>query len=277
MTSFEIRRATDVEDAKRIFAEDGLVVIENVLVGAALERARDAVRRGVESDRQLGMQLQGFAFDPDEKNTRLFDLIPKDAVFRELAEHPIAIEMASHFIGDRFLLSNFSGNITAPGSGAMGMHADAGYMPVPWPRYHMAINVAWALDDFTDDVGATRIVPGSYHLEYGPDFDESGRANPVIRNTVPVECKAGSIFIMDGKVWHQTGPNTSQGKTRTGLFAYYVRSFIRPQFDWSKTVGADILKQCSPLMREMLGFGGNDSSKSADYPQLRKLKELEEA
>jgi ectoine hydroxylase-related dioxygenase (phytanoyl-CoA dioxygenase family) len=59
---------------------------------------------------------------------------------------------------------------------------------------------------------------------------------------------------MDGKVWHQTGSNTTKDKTRTALFAYYVRPFIRAQYDWTKAIDPADMADASPLLRYMLGF-----------------------
>jgi ectoine hydroxylase-related dioxygenase (phytanoyl-CoA dioxygenase family) len=134
------------------------------------------------------------------------------------------------------------------------MHADAGYMPEPWGRHSIGVNVAWAIDDFTEEVGATRVVPGSYWYERNPRPDDSDPATGVGQETVALECRAGSIFIMDGKVWHQTGPNTSAGKSRIGLFAYYVRPFIKAQYDWTKAIDAADMDDASPLLRYMMGF-----------------------
>jgi ectoine hydroxylase-related dioxygenase (phytanoyl-CoA dioxygenase family) len=267
----------DPQEAKRILKDHGLAILEGVLGPSELAMVRAAVARGIESDRQGDIQLQGFAFDPDDRNIRLFDLINKDRVFRDLAEHPVAVDFVRHWIGEPFSLSNFSGNVTAPGSGAMSTHADAGYMPVPWPPYPIAINIAWAIDDFTADNGGTRFIPGSYHLDFGPNhLPEPGdrragelRALPPPR---PVVCPAGSIFIMDGRVWHHTGPNTTADVTRIGLFAYYTRPFIRPQYNWYATVPDEVLEEASPLMREMLGFAGNASASNADYPALRRTQ-----
>jgi ectoine hydroxylase-related dioxygenase (phytanoyl-CoA dioxygenase family) len=248
------RKATNAADAKRIYAEDGIVVMENVLTGDALDRVRRAARGAVESDNTNAIKQHGFAFDPDDRNIRIFNLCGKDRVFRELVEHPLAIELVTAALGPGFILSNFSGNITGPGSGAMGMHADAGYMPEPWGRQSIASNVAWALDDFTTEVGATRYVPGSTHFDSNPRPQDTDASTGVGKNTVAIECPAGSIFVMDGKVWHQTGPNVSTGKTRTGLFAYYVRPFVRPQYDWTRAIDPADLTDASPLLRYMLGF-----------------------
>src|SRR5512134_2796271 len=65
---------------------------------------------------------------------------------------------------------------------------------------------------------------------------------------------------MDARIWHQTGPNRTADVTRAGLFAYYVRPFIRPQWNWYQTVTPELLERLSPQMREMLGFGSNVTS-----------------
>lgn len=255
-------RASNAEEAKAQLGAHGITVIEGVLGKDELARVREAVRAGVESDGTKGVQLHGFPFDPDMRNTRLFDLVNKDKVFRQLVEHPLAIELVQHVIGRDFLLSNFSGNITAPGSGPMGLHADQGYVPARWPAYPLAVNVAWAIDDFTVENGATRFVPSSHGATEGP---QPGRTD---YETVPIECPAGSIFVMDGRVWHETGPNVSKDKTRIGLFAYYVRPFLRPQWNWDRTVPREVLEEASPLLRAMLGFGHNPTG-SLDSLYLR--------
>lgn len=250
-TTEKLPLARDAAEARQHLTDHGLAIMEDVLDAEGLALVRDALQRGIEADRESGVQLHGFSFDPDTLNTRVFNLIGKDQVFRDLVQHPIAVELVRHVIGEPFLLSNFSANVTAPGSGAMGLHADQGYVPAPWPPYPFAVNIAWALDDFTVENGATRFVPGSHRRDHGP-----GRVS-AREKTVAITCKAGSIFAMDGRVWHQTGANASAGDRRAGLFAYYVRPFIRPQWNWYLTLAPEIVREAGPLLREMLGYEKN--------------------
>lgn len=250
MTHSIAEPASDLETAKRNLGEHGIAILTDVLNPAEIARVKAAVWRGVEADRQTGVQLTGFArIDPDERNIRLFNLIGKDQVFRELVEHPTARAMAEHLLGPKVRLSNFTANITGPGSGSMGMHADQGYVTAPWPRWPLAVNVGWAVDDFTVENGATRVVPGSGNAEHGPEWGQGSR------DAVPLTCPAGSIFVLDGRVWHQTGPNTTQDQRRIGMFAYYVRPFILPQVVWQDHVPPPLRETLTPGLRDLLGFG----------------------
>jgi hypothetical protein len=83
-------------------SECGVAILPGVLGAAELVRVREAVWRGVEAGRQAGVQLTGFTrIDPNERNIRLYNLIGKDAVFRELVEHPVARAMSSICWGRR--------------------------------------------------------------------------------------------------------------------------------------------------------------------------------
>ncbi|MDP3659421.1 phytanoyl-CoA dioxygenase family protein [Phenylobacterium sp.] len=228
--------------------EHGVVVAPDVLSAAELAAARGAVDELIAADRAAGAQLAGFHYDPDDRNIRIVDLAPRSEVMRSLVEHPLALALVEHALGADFRLSNFSGNRTAPGSGRMGMHADQGFLPSPWPPYAMAFNIGWALDDFTPQNGGTRYIPGSHKRDHGPKWNgDYAEARPIV-------CRAGSLFAMDGRVWHQTGANVTDAETRTGLFAYYVRPFIVTQRPWPALIPRAKRDELTPRVAELLGF-----------------------
>jgi ectoine hydroxylase-related dioxygenase (phytanoyl-CoA dioxygenase family) len=241
-------------------AENGLAILTGVLDRAELTTVREAVWRAVEEDRAAGVQLTGHTrIDPDENNIRLFDLVQKNAIFRDILLHPTALHFARHMLGPKPRLSNFSANVTgpgsgstgsgAPGSGAIGMHADQGYVTTPWPDWPIAVNIIWAVDDFTLENGATRVMPDSVRYGHGPEW---GLEYP---EATPLLCPAGSIIVMDGRIWHQTGPNTTTDQRRIALFACYIRPWILPQVDWSERVPPALRTTFTPELREILGFG----------------------
>ncbi len=237
----------DQNHAFSALAEHGLVVVPDVLnvaeTGAIRQRLFDAMDRS-EADK---VPTRGYPFDPDEHNRRVFHLFNLDPVFVELIQRPEALVFVRHLLGEAFLISNFSANVTAPGSRRMQLHADQGYVPPPWPRRPLACNVAWVLDELTEENGGTRYVPDSHLLGHGPDPETAYRS-------VPIEAPAGSLLVMDGRLWHQTGDNRSTASERAMLFGYYVVRWIRAQVSWNTTLWPETVARLSPEFLHMLGF-----------------------
>lgn len=237
------RRIDELDAADRDLEEIGVAVITDVLDATATADVRSRLLDAADRSDAVGIPTRGYAFDFDRKNRRVFMLFAWDPVFVELIQHPLAVRYVQKTIGD-FLISNFSANVTGPGAGGMHLHADQYYVPQPWTA-PFAVNVAWLLDDFTDENGATRVIPRSHRAL--PDFGA-----PI--ETVPVEGPAGSIMVMDGRLWHQTGENRTASVHRAGLFGYYVQPWIRPQINWNAALPAEVAAGFDPSFRAMLGL-----------------------
>ena len=59
-----------------------------------------------------------------------------------------------------YLLSALQVINIEPGESAQLLHHDDGFYPVPRPRAPLSAATIWAIDDFTDNNGATVVVPG---------------------------------------------------------------------------------------------------------------------
>ena len=60
---------------------------------------------------------------------------------------------------------------------------------------------------------------------------------------------------MDGRLWHTSGRNVTKDSDRALLFAYYSRSFIRPQANWHEVLRPEVIGGLSARQRQLFGFG----------------------
>ena len=104
----------------------------------------------------------------------------------------------------------------------------------------------WALTDFTDANGATRLAPGS-HKKPSPEY--GGRYE-----TIPAEMKKGSVLIWDGSLWHGGGANRTD-KRRTGIAMNYCAGFIRQQENQQLGLSPELVRTFSPRLQELIGYG----------------------
>ena len=103
----------------------------------------------------------------------------------------------------------------------------------------------WALDDFTEDNGATLIVPGSHRTS---PADKPDDADAIVA-TMP----AGSVMFYVGTVWHGGGANRTDER-RLGVILEYCASWLRAQENHITAIGEDVIRTLDPKLQELLGY-----------------------
>src|SRR5262249_23755845 len=146
-----------------------------------------------------------------------------------------------------FLISTLQSIRLHPGEAEQAWHTDDGFYIGPRPRPStLAVSVIWAIEDFTEDNGATQMIPGSHR--WGAEHPDEREFEPVAA-VMP----AGSAIVFDGALWHRGGANRSQG-TRLALSPQYCQPWLRPQESQLLIVPPDAARACSDRMRAMLGY-----------------------
>jgi ectoine hydroxylase-related dioxygenase (phytanoyl-CoA dioxygenase family) len=123
---------------------------------------------------------------------------------------------------------------------------------VIWPAHFWApdkllqFNVMVAATDFTENNGATQVVPGSHRWDHST---REAKAEEVTLATM----KAGSAVFIPGKTLHGGGTNTD-GTKRRAIVASYVLGWLRTQENHFLHTSVEQAKTWPQRVRELLGY-----------------------
>jgi ectoine hydroxylase-related dioxygenase (phytanoyl-CoA dioxygenase family) len=241
----------ELEGAFEGLERDGFAVVEHALAPEEVVRLRSRLVDVARAERDAGTDHDP-AWEDGPCNQRVFGLLNQGTAFVELAAHPVAEALMAQLLDPAYLLSSLTANITGPGGHPMYLHYDQDYVPQPWPAVPLVANIIWMLDDFAEENGTTRFIPGSHREDHTGWTPESMATRE--GETVPVGGPAGSLVCLDGRVLHQTGANRTADERRHGIIAYYCQPWIRQQENASLSLLPEVWPSLSPRVRELVGL-----------------------
>jgi ectoine hydroxylase-related dioxygenase (phytanoyl-CoA dioxygenase family) len=136
-----------------------------------------------------------------------------------------------------------------PGEAEQGLHSDDSFYRVPRPRAALSVSMICAIDDFTDQNGATVIVPGSH--AWGP-IDQNNLPGAQAEKRAVV-MKAGSAIVFPGTLVHGGGANRSNA-SRLAVTYQYCEGWLRQQENFFLAIPRDIAKSMPQRVRELIGY-----------------------
>ncbi len=234
---------TAQEHASRI-AKDGYSIVEDVFDAALADAlVADVARLTRALGEGPGKNLfEGF------HTVRVYNLLAHGKLYEQIPVHDRILPIVEEVLDRGCLVSSLSSIEIGPGEAAQPVHADDMLIPLPKPHVPLVCNTMWALTDFTEQNGATRLLPGT-HL--AADNPELGR---VYDGTVPAVMRRGSVLVFNGSIWHGGGANRT-GETRLGIAMNYCTGFLRQQENQQLGIPRDVAKGFSPRLRKLVGYG----------------------
>lgn len=201
---------------------NGYCVLRDVIPANRCAEVRRNVAAAVERHRSgYGTAPQKVGFVPG--------VINHDQSFAEFLADERLLSLVTRVLGRHVRISFTSAIINEPGNARGEWHADwpfnqknAGHVPAPYPDVAMHLTTLWMLSPFEAANGGTLIVPGSHRHATNPTAP-AGRIDP--QAPFPGETNAtgpaGSVLVMDSRLWHATAPN-STGEPRVALAVRYA-------------------------------------------------------
>jgi ectoine hydroxylase-related dioxygenase (phytanoyl-CoA dioxygenase family) len=183
------------------------------------------------------------------QTTRTGALVARSKASRELVMHPVIIDLANRFLGaytNRIQLHLTQVINITPGQGSQPLHRDrlawGGYIP---DQIEPQFNTMWALTDFTEENGATRVVPASMSWEPDRRAGDDEKTQAVM--------PAGSVLLYSGSVIHGGGENRSAAD-RTGINITYCLAWLRTEENQFLSCPPHIAKDLEPELQELMGY-----------------------
>jgi len=259
-------------EQRRCFDEDGFFLLENALTQAETAELLDVVDKryaGYKNSRELG-----------DEAFQMRNIVALDPVFLRLVDHrrmlPLVVDLMGYNVQLR--TSHADVRLTQPATdGAHELGAPDSFFPwhsdapqLGWPRVEgmipfMEMKIGYYLTDLTTPgSGEICVVRGS-HLSTQP-VDAEGRRQIDPADIVRVNVRPGTALVWRTQLLHALQPNLS-GQTRRCLYYGYHPRWMRPSdFHHQRE---DVLAQCSPVQRQLLGeLGSGQSNYDGDDPDV---------
>ena len=249
------------EEAVRSVREDGYAIVTGLLDGERARRVREELAAVFELPDDLVLKGKRLPAGGGEHTIHVCNLFARTRAADHVATDPLLLKVIEGVLGPAFQLSVACAMRPGPGAVNQVLHRDDVMYGVPRPHFPVVANTLIALDDFTRENGATRVVPGSHRSVEPVDQDAAA---------VDAEMPAGSLLVWDGAVWHGSGANRTADRYRTSLNLNFNLSWLRQQENQYLGIPREMMAGLPEMLQRLLGynrslFGGVNRTSSLDY------------
>ena len=243
MTLQHLPRTATVEQAVSALHDQGCVVIDRLVPAETIDRVEAELGPWIEATPHGNEAGHGL------RTRRTSSLIARSETVREWVLGDLVLGVAKSFLSHAATIQLSATEVItlSPGADAQFIHRDEVLFDAfPFPNdYDVYCNTLWALGDTTEEMGATRVVPGSHRLPGDSEF--------TIEDTVPVEMTRGSVMIFSGKLFHGGGQNRSN-RERQLLDLGYAVSWVRQEENQYLACPPEIARTLPESLQRLMGY-----------------------
>jgi ectoine hydroxylase-related dioxygenase (phytanoyl-CoA dioxygenase family) len=244
------------DELLRAVLTDGFTVVPDAVSLECVRSLRQELSVLIDDDRSS----LGEAARVDDHMVQ--NLMVRHPVFLDLLNNAAIVDALDSMLSPTSIVYAYTSSSMPPAGTnySARVHVDS---PRVIPGYITNIGVIVALDDFTDDNGATYFLPGSFE-RLDPPSEEEFFAGA--RRVYP---KAGDLVVFNARTFHFGGHNATS-EARHAVTINACRSYMRQRFDYARMVPDDGL---TPTQRRLLGFDVRVPTSLEEYyvPEDRRL------
>ena len=243
MSVVHLPAAAPVDEIHDVLRRDGALIVDDLADVDLIDRVMSEMAPWIDATPPGSDDFSG-------RNTkRTGALVARSPASRELIQHPTILEVTGKLLDRAQSYQLHLTQVISIGSDSPGqsIHRDQwafDFFEFP-SDYHVQCNTIWAMTDFTEANGATRLMPGSQDLPNS--FDHT------VDETVPAEMSKGSCLLYTGKVYHGGGANTSD-ETRVGLNITYDVGWLRQEENQYLSVPREIAETLPDELLRLMGY-----------------------
>ncbi|WP_123426594.1 phytanoyl-CoA dioxygenase family protein [Pseudomonas brassicacearum] len=243
MSLIHLPNTVSASEVVQCLREHGYAIIDKLVPGTAMDRIAE----------ELEPYTAVTSFGPDgilgRRTKRTGGLIARSIGARELILNPTILETTRRFLSHATTFQIHCTQIVSihPGARAQTLHQDeVAWDMFPFPNdYHVQCNTLWAMTDYSEKMGATRVVPGSHRAGRSVEFE--------IAASFPAEMEKGSVLVYDGKVYHGGGANRSN-QVRSAINLTYALGWLRQEENQFLSCPLEIARTLPDELLRLMGY-----------------------
>lgn len=230
------------QDHLSILERDGFVVLENLLDERRCRKLAEELEPWLEATPRCEGDFYGW------NTTRVGGLLSKAPSSRDLVMDPYILAIAEALLRPNCdcIQLNLTQAVRVHGQERpQAPHRDEEMWPWPTNGRHWLLNVMWAVSDFTEENGATRLWKGSHRVALDRSVDPG--------DSVPGAMKAGSALLFLGSLTHGAGQNLTT-LPRTGVIVSYCLGWLKTYENQFLAYPREVAASFPTDLQQLIGY-----------------------